>query len=143
MDDLAKIDVPAMSSDVAAALSAWPKRGQTQAKQLRDLIYRTAGEIRAGPVTETLKWGQPSFNNGKAGTPLRLGYQIDEPHPVRLYVHCSTRLIDQCRTRFPNLVYERNRAVCLNDTGALPQEALRSCVALALTYHQRKTAENG
>ena len=134
---------PAISAPVKAAITAWPDTGRAHGLRLRELIYETARDAGSDPVEETLKWGQPSFSNGKSGTPLRLGYQADAVNPVRLYVHCSTDLIDQCRSRFDNLTYEKNRAICLSDADPLPEGPLRACIALALTYHINKKASHG
>lgn len=134
---------PPISAEVRASLFAWPEAGQAAALRLRDLIHNTAEETGAGAVAETLKWGQPSFSAGKRGTPLRLGYVAGDAYPVRLYVHCATNMIDQCRARFAELTYEKNRAICLSEAEPLPEDALKSCIALALTYHANKKAAHG
>ncbi|MEO1454429.1 MAG: DUF1801 domain-containing protein [Pseudomonadota bacterium] len=131
------MSVPAISQPVHAAMSDWPADLRAQAERVRAMIYEVAAETGSAPVEETLKWGQPSFSNGKAGTPLRLGYVPGDTLPLRLLVHCSTTLIDQCRTRFGELTYETNRAICLSDTAPLPETELKACIALAQDYHAK------
>lgn len=128
---------PALSQPLEAAFAEWPPLVRDCAERVRTLIYEVAEETCSAPVEESLKWGQPSFSNGKVGTPLRLGHVPDNPLPLRIYVHCATNLIDQCRTRLSDLTYEKNRAICLSDTAPLPEIELKACIALALSYHLR------
>lgn len=131
------MSVPAISQPVEAVFADWPQAVRDQAQLVRAMIYQVAEETGSAPVEESLKWGQPSFSNGKAGTPLRLGLVPGSPLPLRIYVHCATTLIDQCRTRFSDLTYEKNRAICLPDTTLLPETELKACIALALSYHTK------
>ncbi len=135
--------VPVISDPVRDAFAAWPDHISARASALRALIYQTAEATGAGQVHESLKWGQPSFSNGKAGTPLRLGYAENQDLPVRIYAHCATTFIDQCRARFPEFEFEGNRAICLSDKGDLPEDLLQSAIALALTYHSSKAMADG
>ena len=134
--------VPEISPPLHEVMSHWPEGVRSIAARLRELIHEASEEANIGPVEESLKWGQPSFSNGKPGSPLRLGYREGDTYPVRIYVHCGTTLIDQFRTRFTGLHFEKNRAVCLSTEEPLPEDILKTCFALALTYHQRKQAEN-
>ena len=131
------MSVPAISQPVAAVFAGWPQPVRVRANRIRAIIYEVADETGSGPVEETLKWGQPSFSNGKAGTPLRLGHVPSDAMPLRLLAHCATTLIDQCRTRFDELTYETNRAICLSDTAPLPETELKACIALAQRYHAK------
>lgn len=112
---------------------------------LRRLIYDVAHSTPGvGAVTETLKWGQPAYltEESKSGTTIRISPTRSGDH-YALYVHCQTNLIATFRTLYPELTYEGNRAVVFNVEDALPTAALRSCIALALTYHadRRRTAK--
>jgi hypothetical protein len=55
-----------------------------------------------------------------------------------VYFHCQTNLVETFLELYPNLVYGGNRCILLDATEALPEAALRHCVALALTYHLNK-----
>jgi len=48
-------------------------------------------------------------------------------------------LVETFRELYPNdFQFEGNRSIVLERDRALPQLPLRHCIALALTYHQRK-----
>ena len=56
-----------------------------------------------------------------------------------VYFHCQTDLVATFRELYPNaLTYVGNRAIMFNAGDAIPEAALRHCVALALTYHLTK-----
>ena len=133
--------IPDLRPELKDTYDAWPQAAQEKMRLLRDMIYETAAETDVGPVSETLKWGQPSFvpRTAKTGSPLRLGYVAGAENPCRLYVHCATNLVDQFKQRFADVLqFEKNRAICLPQTGAWPDAELRHCIGLALTYHQSK-----
>jgi hypothetical protein len=61
------------------------------------------------------------------------------PNQVAIYFHCQTDLVETFRELYPTeLSYGGNRSILLNAEDAVPEAALRHCVALALTYHLRK-----
>jgi hypothetical protein len=56
-----------------------------------------------------------------------------------MYVHCQTNLVEQYRLRHPDtLEFEGNRAVLFRIGEPLPEDALRDCIRLALTYHKSR-----
>ena len=133
---------PALSNPkVAAAFSSYPKRLQTKLLALRRLILDTARTTDGvGALEETLKWGQVSYvtSESKSGSTIRIDRLKSEPDTYALYFHCQTNLIETFRELYPDLVYGGNRSILLDTTEALPKDALRHCVALALTYHLGK-----
>ena len=138
--------VPDMTTPVQQAISAWPEPAQAVAKDLRRLVFEVAEDTGTGPLTETLKWGQPAYLNSarRVGTTIRLGYAAGEEDPLRLLVHCGTTLVDSYRERFgKELSFQGNRAICLSETGDLPEEPLRQCIAMALGYHVNKETGRG
>ncbi|MFD3189817.1 DUF1801 domain-containing protein [Sedimentitalea sp. HM32M-2] len=133
--------IPPIPADIQAVFDRWPAAGRTVGYCLRDLIYRVSQETQTGPLQETLKCGQPAYLTAAtgAGTTVRIGYVADEPLACRIYVHCATTLVDGYRILFPDaLNYAGNRAICLSETASLPREALRRCIAMALTDHRDK-----
>ena len=131
---------PPVSPDVQAVMDEWSPLMQS----LRQTIFEVAAATEAGPLTETLKWGQPAYLTEvtRSGTTLRLGYVPGEALPLRLYVHCQTNLVDRYRDRFGDVLrFEGNRAICLPETAeAVTNAPLRHCIAMALTYHRDKKA---
>ncbi|MEO1553179.1 MAG: DUF1801 domain-containing protein [Pseudomonadota bacterium] len=110
--------------------------------QVRALIVETASELPdVGRLTEALKWGQPSYltAKSKSGTTLRLGW--DEAGSVlSLFVHCQTTLIGEWRARYADtLTFIGNRELQIPTDRPFPRAALKHCIAMALTYHSRKT----
>lgn len=122
---------------MAAAFAAFPDAERAGLMRLRALILAIAEETDGvGPLTETLKWGQPSYLTTKtqAGTTIRLG--CPKTGGYALYVHCQTTLIADFRALFPDaLVYEGNRAVLFDVDGELPVASLSLLIRRALTYH--------
>ena len=62
-----------------------------------------------------------------------------------LFFHCQTDLVETFRELYPTeLSYGGNRSIFLNADDDIPEQALRHCVALALTYHRgRRKAGRG
>jgi hypothetical protein len=130
---------PALSNPkVAAAFSSHPKPLQIKLLALRQLILDTAKTTDGvGALEETLKWGQVSYltSESKSGSTIRIDRVKSGPGKYALYFHCQTNLVETFRELYPNLVYGGNRSILLDTAEALPKDALRHCVALALTYH--------
>ncbi len=100
---------------------------------VRRILLALAEEIEAGPVEETLKWGQPSYAV-KSGTPVRLGLDRGVPS---VFFHCQTTLVDGFRADFPEAFsYAGNRALHLREP--FDEEALALCLTRALTYRGTK-----
>lgn len=103
---------------------------------VRDLVFRVAEDCEAGVLTETLKWGQPSYLTevSKSGTTIRLG--LAGKHPA-VFFNCQTTLVEGFRSDFPDAFeYVGNRALILSDSD--DDGALGLCLARALTYHRDK-----
>jgi hypothetical protein len=97
-----------------------------------------------GKLEETLKWGQPSYltTSSKSGTTIRLDRLSGAADQYALFVPCQTDLVQQFKEIYPNsLRFQGTRAVVMNTEDAAPVEALRHCIALALTYKVRKKAK--
>ncbi|MEL7548025.1 MAG: DUF1801 domain-containing protein [Pseudomonadota bacterium] len=134
--------LPAAPPNVAKALAACPAAARKALDALRTLILETAAELDGvGPLTETLKWGEPAYLTEKprTGTTIRLGWDATG-ETVSLYVHCQTTLIKAWRDLYENdLTFIGNRELRLSTDQTLPNAALKHCIAMALTYHSRKT----
>ncbi len=123
---------------VQAAFDAFPGKPRRKLLQLRRLILATAAKsATAGSLTETLKWGEPSYltEQTKSGSTIRIGWKAASPDTYAMYLNCQTTLVDTYRTLFPELAYEGNRAVVFNVDEPLPTDAAKACIELALHYH--------
>lgn len=135
--------IPKPPAGVADAMTACPPSARTQLDALRALIFETAAVTpEVGEIEETLKWGQPSYltHRPKSGTTIRLGWD-EAGTRISLFVHCQTSLVDAWRDRYGDtLTLIGNREIALPTDQPLPRAALQHCIAMALTYHLRKTA---
>lgn len=124
---------PPMPASVREAFAAFDAPETARLERLRALIFEVAAEMPgAGPVVETLKWGQPSYA-APSGTPLRLG--LTASGDPALFAHCQSRVIPEARQLAgTDLRFEGNRAVVLPLDTPLPEGALRQVVHAALTY---------
>nr|WP_295888840.1 DUF1801 domain-containing protein [uncultured Devosia sp.] len=129
-----------MDPDVAAVLDAYPAPLRERLMGLRALIAETAAATDGvGPLEETLKWGEVSYltSASGSGTTVRIGRDKRSGKPG-IYVNCKTDLLSRYRALYPDgFGYDGDRGVIL---GEAPDEAaLKHMIALALTYHARKT----
>ncbi|WP_299324097.1 DUF1801 domain-containing protein [Parasphingopyxis sp.] len=106
--------------------------------ELRALILDTAAETDGvGPLEETLKWNEPAYLN-PAGTTIRLNAHKGSDREIGLYVHCQTDLAERFRQLYGDqLRIDGNRAILIDIAQPLPRDALRHCIAMALTYRRR------
>jgi hypothetical protein len=129
------------SSDPAvdAVFGAYPKLLKARLLALRRLILDTAAATKGvGELQETLKWGQPSYLTAatKSGSTIRIDRVKASTNQYAVYFHCQTDLVATFRELYPKeMTYTGNRAIIFNAGDAIPEAALRHCVALALTYH--------
>jgi hypothetical protein len=129
---------------VAAVFDAYPARTQAKLLALRKLILETAAKTPGvGPLTETLKWGQPSYLTAetRSGSTIRIDRVKpgtgDDRERYAVYVHCQTTLVSTFRQLYRDeLSFGGNRSILLETDRPLPKAALRHCIALALTYHR-------
>jgi hypothetical protein len=125
--------------EVERVLTGYAKPMQAKLRALRKLILDTAAATDGvGEIEETLKWGQPSYlTKSKSGTTIRIDRHGASGYA--LFVNCQTNLIDTFREHYPRqFKFDGKRAIVFDLKDKLPQAALSHCIALALTYHQRK-----
>lgn len=135
---------PAPPPDVAAVYDGFPAPARRQAEALRRLLFAVAAERAAGPLTETLKWGEPAYltEATRSGSTVRIGWKPARPDRIALYFNCRTTLVDDVRSLFPDRFrVEGNRALLLDLDAPLPEDALRLVLGMALTYHRKTDSE--
>ncbi len=129
---------------VRAVFEAYPSDVRAALLDLRRLILETAKATPGvGDLTEALRWGQPSYlpQASKSGTTIRIDAVKASPGAYALYVNCKTSLLESYRHLYPDAFgFEGNRALLFDATRPPPEDALRHCIALALTYHRAKAA---
>ncbi len=103
------------------------------------MILEAAEISGAAPLTETLKWGEPAYltEATRSGSTIRLGWKASRPADCALLVNCRTSLVETFKARHPaKFRFEGTRAVIFEAGASLPEEPLRDCLMLALTYHR-------
>lgn len=139
-----RLKPPQMPLDVAHAYDALPAPVRRRLLQVRGLIFETAARTDGvGPLTETLKWGELAYlaEATGSGTTIRLGWLRSSDETCAILFNCRTTLVETFRAQFSGVFgYEKNRAILLRTSGALPSAPLAICLAMALTYHRRETA---
>ncbi|WP_380056399.1 DUF1801 domain-containing protein [Falsihalocynthiibacter sp. SS001] len=103
--------------------------------QLRAMIFDVAtAEARIGEVSETLKWGQPSYvpKRANVGTPVRLAATDGG---FALLVHCQTTIVGEFRALFPDVLeYDGNRAVVFRRAADIHADCVSQFIQRALKY---------
>jgi hypothetical protein len=134
-----------MPAHVSEAFRAFPDSVRDRLLQIRTMILCIAGETEGvGPLTETLKWGEPAYLTGstQSGSTIRLGWPRAHPDRTAIYFNCKTSLVSTFREIFPDsLNFSGNRAVLLPIDGPLPEEALALCIGMALTYRKARRSQ--
>lgn len=130
---------------VAAVFRAWPATERARLMGLREMILDVAKTTPGvGAITETLKWGQPSYLTEEtgAGSTVRIDRRKNADG-CAVYFHCQSGLVGQFRELYGSkLTFEGERAILLDSKGRVPERELRHCIALALTHHLRKKKRN-
>ena len=127
---------------VAAVFRAYAPDTRKRLMALRETIFEVAAATEGvGALTETLKWGQPSYLTGEtgSGTTVRIDRLKGDGGGYAVYFHCQSGLVGQFRELYPEtFTYEGERAIHFGPRERVPARELRHCIALALTHHLRK-----
>ena len=94
-----------------------------------------------GKIEEALRWGQPSYITPEtgSGSTIRIDHIKNEPMKCAMYFMCTSGLIDNFKELYwDKMNFEGNRSIVFDVADRLPEEPLRHCISLALTYHLRK-----
>ena len=132
----------ALDPSVRAVFDAYPQPVRDALLDLRRLILDTAAATPGvGAVSEALRWKQPSYltPETRAGTTIRIDALKGSADGYALYVNCKTSLVESYKHLYPDSFrFEGQRAMLFSAGAPPPREALRHCIALALTYHLQK-----
>ncbi|MGF1611065.1 MAG: DUF1801 domain-containing protein [Kiloniellales bacterium] len=134
-------DAPFRDPGVKAVFDAYPAKLRPRLLRLRRLILDTAAETDGvGDLVETLKWSQPAYltERPRSGSTIRIDALKGRDDGYAMFFHCQTRLVPTFRELYPDrFVFQGNRALVFSLAGEPPEDALKHCIALALTYHIR------
>ena len=133
--------MPPMPEPVAAVFGSFPVDVADALRTVRTLIFQLGDELEAGPLTETLKWGEPAYltEASKSGSTIRLGWKAKFPHHGHIFFNCNTDLVARCRGMFPDqFTFEGNRGLSFDVGNPLPVTPIKVCLTMALLYHRDK-----
>ncbi len=127
-----------MKQSVKERFAEYPEDARSRLEALRNMVFQLAEGLALGEVEESLKWGEPSYRV-KMGSPIRMDWKAKTPNHYYVFFHCQSKLVDTFRALYgQELVFEGNRALVLDLSQPMPEFAIKHCLELALTYHQRK-----
>ena len=127
-----------MNKDVKEKLALYPDQARKQLNEIRALIYEVVSEEQLGEVTESLKWGEPSYAV-KKGSPIRMDWKSKHPNQVSLYFNCQTTLVETFKEKYRSyLQFEGNREIVLPLSILMPANELKDCISMAFRYHKIK-----
>lgn len=126
---------------VEAVFASYHDEPRQRLLKLRTLIFEVADATAGvGPLTETLRWGQPSYLTmaTNSGTTVRLG-PTKKAGEVAVFFTCHARLVSRFRGVFPDaLRYSGNRAIVFAADESINEDALAQCLSMAFTYNRKK-----
>ena len=140
MPGLPSDSAPVMPASVRRAFDTFPAPVRHRLEEVRAMIFAAAQDAGAGPLTETLKWGEPDYltEASGSGSTIRLGQVRDDPGHAAVFVNCRTALADTFRARLPALPLRGDRAVLVPLDNREGDADLARALTLALTYHRWK-----
>ncbi len=117
----------------------YPDSVRSQMEQLRELILEAASEVDGlENLEETLKWGEPSYLT-KHGSTVRMDWKEKKPDQYAMYFKCTSKLIPTFKELYQDVFkFEGDRAIVFKLDEKIPENELRHCIKLALTYHKVK-----
>lgn len=130
----------ALPTALTKTIAPWPASVQSHFHTIRATILSAAADTPVvGPITETLKWGQPSWLTevSRSGTTIRVAWSDRRPDQIGIYVHCQTTLVATMRDLYPDaFTFEGNRALLSPLSAPLPSEPLDHFIRMAQSYHR-------
>jgi hypothetical protein len=130
-----------LPAPIRSATADYPKAAQAVFAEIRSMIFEEAGRLNAGPLEETLKWGEPAYltSVSKSGSTIRMAWKPSDPDNCNIYLNCNTDLVARITTEFPD-VFRTTGARCIHIGlgDDIPDLPLRGALSRALTYHRDK-----
>jgi len=127
---------------VQKTFQMYPSPYKTKLMAIRELIFKIAKKSpEIGEITETLKWGEPSYlpKQRNIGTTIRLHWLETKPNQYGIYFNCQTNLIEQFKKKFgKKFQYEGKRALIFNLEDDLKPSEITDCIYMALTNKLKK-----
>ena len=127
-----------MDSSVKQKFETYPENIAVLLNNIRNLIYSVAKQDGISDITETLKWGEPSYIS-KNGSTVRFDWKAKYPDQYCIYFNCKTSLVETFKEVYGDIfVYEGNRAIIFQTNQSLPLKELAHCISMSLRYKKIK-----
>ncbi|MBL4762138.1 MAG: DUF1801 domain-containing protein [Gammaproteobacteria bacterium] len=127
-----------MEPAVEKKFESFPKNARLRLYEIRELIFDVANSDNVGTLTETLKWGEPSYLSTNGST-VRINWSSKNPKVVSIYFNCKTVLVETFRELFQGTFqYIGNREITLPLSKCIPVLELKACISMTLRYHKIK-----
>jgi hypothetical protein len=127
-----------MDSSVKQKFDSYPKDVSVLLTKLRDLIFTVAKQEGITKLTETLKWGAPSYIS-KIGSTIRIDWSAKNPTQYCVYFNCKTSLIETIKEIYGDtFTYKGNRVIVFEVEQEVPIKELAHCLSMALRYKKIK-----
>lgn len=127
-----------MEKEVKGKFDSYPEKIRPVLRKIRELILGVAKDDNISGLTETLKWGEPSYLS-KYGSTVRYDWKPKNPEQYAVYFNCKTSLIETFKELYGDVfTYEGNRAIVFGLEDTLPEKQLRHCISMSLRYKKIK-----
>lgn len=128
-----------LPTPIQTATADYPANAKAIFAEIRTMIFEEADRLGAGPLEETLKWGEPAYLTSvtKSGSTIRMAWKPSDPDNCNIYLNCNTDLLARFKTDFPDtLKTSGNRCIHVPLDEDTPDLPLRAVLSMALTYHK-------
>ena len=127
-----------MNRAVNEKFDAFPELARNQLLAIRNSIFDIPGTEHISEITETLKWGEPSYLS-KYGSTVRLSWKSKYPGHVSVFFNCKTSLVETFRELYrDDFIFIENRELRFLIAEPIPMAQLMSCITMSLRYHKIK-----
>ncbi len=127
-----------MDLSVKQKFETYPDHISILLGKIRDLILIVAKQDGISDITETLKWGEPSYVS-KIGSAIRFDWKDKHPDQYCVYFNCKTSLVETFKEVYGDIfTYEGNRAIVFKIDQDIPLKELAHCLSLSLRYKEIK-----
>lgn len=127
-----------MDLNVKQKFASYPDDIAVLLAGIRELIFRVAQQDGIMELTETLKWGEPSYIS-TIGSTIRFDWKSKAPAQFCIYFNCNTSLVETFKELYGDtFIYEGHRALVFTIDQVLPVKELEHCISMALRYKKIK-----
>ena len=127
-----------MDINVEKKFASYPADVAAQLKTLRELILSVAKQDGIEDITETLKWGEPSYLSN-SGSAVRFDWKAKTPDQYCMYFNCKTTLVATFKEIYGDIfTYEGNIAIVFTMGQVIPLQELLHCISMSLRYKKIK-----